>query len=217
MDATGVLGSVVLLDWATVLTYASFLGIALGGAVMRSILGLYRGYTTYQDFQPSKVRMGIEIVASAGFGLVAVSILGEMGIFKFGLNLTAFFAGLMGADLIGLITKKLGITKGMNVVLDERQLKDLDLTENQIRAMHYARTKGEITNRAYQKINSSSHDVAKRDLGSLVKKGRLWRRGGNKRTRYLVRGQGENRAFSGTPKSASLKSPGKCPVGCRPE
>ena len=217
MDATGVLGSVVLLDWATFLTYASFLGMALFGAVMRTLIGLYKAYTTYPDFEPSRVRMGVEILASTAFGLFATLILSEMGVFKFGLVLTALFAGLLGSDLIGLITKKLGLTKSMNVVLSERQMKDADLTENQARAMQYARMKGSIDNSIYRKINQTTHDVSKNELQSLVRKGRLSRTGKTRGVRYVPteRKSGENRANCGIPKEASLRAPGSGPKGVK--
>jgi hypothetical protein len=215
MDATGIFGSVVLLDWAAVLTYASFLGIALFGAVMRTLLGLYKAYTTYPDFTPSKVRMGVEILASTCFGLFATLILDEMGVFKFGLFLMALFSGFLGADLIGLITKKLGLTKSMNIVLSERQMKDADLTENQARAMQYARMKGEITNKVYQRINLTDQSASKKALRSLVLKGRLTMTGSQKGTRYVPTDLGPNRALFGPSDSVAQKGRQKRPSGMR--
>jgi hypothetical protein len=184
MDTSGVFGSVVLLDWATVLTYASFLGFALFGSFCRAMFGLYRAYTTFPDFVPEKARIGVEIVASTFFGLLATVILREMNLLNYALPVVALIAGLLGADLISLITKKLGVSKGMQVILSERQMQDADLSDRQVRAMRYARENGSISNSIYQKINDAGPRTANADLQSLVRKGRLSKKGRTKDVRY---------------------------------
>lgn len=175
----------LVIDQQTVLVYASFLGFALFGSLMRTLFGLYRAYSTYPDFRPEKARMAVEMVASTCFGIFAALILQELKVFSFGLNIMALVAGLLGADLIGLITKKLGVTRSMQIVLSRQQMDNADLTDKQVRTMEYAKSHGSITNRVYQTINGTGPDMAKKDLHSLVKKGRLSKIGHTKDVRYV--------------------------------
>jgi predicted HTH transcriptional regulator len=60
-----------------------------------------------------------------------------------------------------------------------------DLNMRQINGLAYAKQSKRLTNGAYQKLNSVSHDVAKRDLAAMVEKGRLKAVGYNKSTYYV--------------------------------
>jgi ATP-dependent DNA helicase RecG len=52
-------------------------------------------------------------------------------------------------------------------------LKDLGLSERQVKAVLYAKKNGRITNREYQTLNDCSRATANRDLTELVQKGIL--------------------------------------------
>lgn len=175
----------MLIDATVVMTYAAFVGFASLGAVVRSVLGVYKVYTAYPEFVLEKRRIGFEILASVLFGTFAVFLLRELGLFSFGLNVAALVAGLLGADLINLITKRLGLTKSLQVVVSRQQMGLADLNEREIKALEYAKSNGKVTNRTYQKINETTRDVARRELNQLVKTGRLLRSGDYKKTHYV--------------------------------
>ncbi|UOY08228.1 putative DNA binding domain-containing protein [Muricauda sp. SCSIO 64092] len=54
--------------------------------------------------------------------------------------------------------------------LSEEQLKQLGLSERQIKAMQYVKENGKITNKEYQELNDVSRITATRDLKELVEK-----------------------------------------------
>lgn len=181
----------MLIDVTVVMTYAAFVGFAALGAVVRSVLGVYKVYTAYPEFILEKRRIGFEILASVLFGTFAVFLLRELGLFSFGLNIAALVAGLLGADLMNLITKRLGLTKGLQVVVSRQQMGLADLNEREVKALDYAKANEKITNKIYQKINGADRNVATRELNHLARTGRLLRTGDHKRTQYVFSSMGK--------------------------
>ena len=53
-------------------------------------------------------------------------------------------------------------------IYSEAYLKRLGLSERQIKAFKYVKSKGKITNKEYQKINDCSRNTASGDLSNLV-------------------------------------------------
>jgi hypothetical protein len=156
------------------------------GAITRAFFGIYKAYTSVAMFKVDWKRVVVEIAASIFFGTFGVIILQEIGVFKFSMNITALIAGFFGADIVNLITKKLGLTKGLEVKVTEQQVALAEFNERQIAALEYLKTHKRITNAMYQKLNSTTIDVAKRDLTQLVKKGKLKRFGKGKATYYTL-------------------------------
>lgn len=202
------------IDFALVLPYLAFVGFAAFGAMARTLFGIYRAYNTMPVFAVEKRRVGFEILASIFFGIFSVLILREIGLFQFGLNIAALVAGFLGADLTNLISKKLGLTKSLQVVVSRQQMENADLNERQVKAIGYVKAKGRITNKEYQRINQIARDSAKRELNSLVKRGKLQKAGYNKTTYYKMTGPvpekaenrpGENRAVTGLSKRMARK------------
>lgn len=60
------------------------------------------------------------------------------------------------------------------------------LNERQIRAIGYIQEKGQITNREYQRLCSTSWDTAHRDLSDLLQRGIIKREGKGRATHYLM-------------------------------
>ncbi len=164
--------------------YLTFAAFAAFGAVVRAMLGIYKAYNTFPDFKIEWRRILFEIFASIFFGTFGVIALKELGWFEFALTFTAMFAGLLGADTIKLITKRFGLTKGLEVTVSRQQMQNADLNDREVRALEYAKNQNRITNRVYQKINQTSPTVAKKELARLVRRGRLVRVGSFKKTYY---------------------------------
>lgn len=193
--------------------YLTFAAFAAFGAVVRAMLGIYKAYNTFPDFKIEWRRILFEIFASIFFGTFGVIALKELGWFEFALTFTAMFAGLLGADTIKLITKRFGLTKGLEVTVSRQQMQNADLNDREVRAMEYVKRYGKLTNSIYQKVNFVSHDIAKRDLATLVTKGKLQKVGSNRNIQYVERRPGNLRVVSGTPKIYARKMPHKAPSG----
>lgn len=173
------------IELSLILPYLAFVGFTAFGAMMRAVLGIYRAYNTMPVFVLEKRRVGFEILASMLFGTFAVLVLRELNVFPLGLNIAALVAGFLGADLIGLITKRIGLTKSLQVVVSRQQMEYADMNERQVKALQYTESKGRITNKIYQKVNETTPTVAKKELAALVRKGKLFRTGYNKSTSYV--------------------------------
>ena len=167
----------------------TFLLLAGFGAVTRAVLGIYKAYTEFYIVTIDWKRVIFEIAASMFFGSFGIYLLSEItkqafGWQGFGLQVGALVAGFLGADIINIVTKKLGATKGLNIVVAEEQLKFVGLNQNQVNALVYLRDHNRITNEIYQKMNSVSHATATRDLTKLVSKGKLRKAGKGKNIYY---------------------------------
>jgi hypothetical protein len=171
---------------ADLVLISAFMFYSAFGAVTRALFGIYKAYTTIVMFRIDLKRVAIEIVASIFFGTFSSILLQEIGGFKVGMNVAALIAGFFGADLIDLISKKIGLTKSLEVKVTEQQIAQAGLNERQIAALGYLKTHKTITNEIYQKINQTNHDTAKRDLAQLVKLGKIRKVGTGKKTRYEI-------------------------------
>src|SRR3972149_4502235 len=104
--------------------YAAFAGFAAFGAAVRTMLGIYKAMNTYPDFVPEWKRIFLEIIFSVGFGMFGVILLQQFNWFpEAPLNVAAAVAGLFGADTIRVVTKKFGLTKGLEVTVSKQQMK----------------------------------------------------------------------------------------------
>jgi len=54
--------------------------------------------------------------------------------------------------------------------LNEEQIRKLGLNERQIKAVAFIKVNGKITNKEYQKLNTTSERTASRDLFGLIEK-----------------------------------------------
>lgn len=110
----------------------------------------------------------------------------DLGIIKIGVSLAAMVSSLMGPNVVDVIVKKFGLTKNMVIVVSDQQLGFPDLNIRERNAMLYVKENGKISNRVYQKINQTTHDIARNDLEYLLRKGKLKRIGKNKSTYYIL-------------------------------
>ena len=166
----------------------AFMAYALFGAVTRTLLGIYKSYTVSPKAKVKVLwkRVAIEIVASMFFGSFSAILLQEIGAFEYSQILAAIIAGFLGADLITLITKKVGLTSSMKIMVTKEQMDMLGLNSRQRKALEYLNEHGTITNDVYQELNKTSHSSAKNDLGKLVKANKITRHGVKKGTYYTI-------------------------------
>ncbi len=193
---------------AELLTYVFYFELVFFSAIVRSLLGIYHAYNTYPNFKLEKRRVGVEIVASTFFGSFALLLLSRLNIFTYGLDVIAMVAGLFGADAIKLITKKFGLTKGLEVTISRQQMQYADLNDRQMRALDYVKQHRTITNKVYANMNQTDHIVARRELRSMVKSGRFKMIGSTKNIRYVKteeNGLDHNRTLIGPSKSTVRK------------
>lgn len=163
----------------------TILPYAMLGSGVRVIWGVYKAYTSFLSVDLKLARVVVEFLASVMFGIFGGVILSAVGIFTIGASLGTLVSSLLGANVIDLIAKKFGWSKKMEVVVSDQQLSFADLNQRQVNAMQYVKSQGKITNRIYQKINKTTRDVAKYELASLVKKGRLKKVGRTKDISYV--------------------------------
>jgi len=162
----------------TFVTYSSF------GAGARTVFGIYRAYSNYMNFRLNWQRVAIEVLASMFFGIFGAMLLNELGVWKIGINIAAILAGFFGADAITLLTKKFGLSKGIEVrVVEQVEYPDLNLKQQ--KAMEYLKKNGRIMNATYQKMNQVSHRSAIWDLRVLVDK-KLIKKNGSGRGAYYT-------------------------------
>ena len=115
----------------------------------------------------------MEFVVDMLFGTFGGVFLTQLGIFKLGVSMGSLVSSLMGANVVDLVAKKFGVTGKMNIVLSDQQLKFPSFNMKEINAIEFARKEGMITNDIYERINQTTHDVAKYELAALVHKGML--------------------------------------------
>jgi len=155
------------------------------GASMRLLWGVYNAEETFLNLQLSKKRLFFEFLVSMIFGIFGGQLMTDIGMVKIGINLSALVSSLLGANVVNVITKKFGYSKEMRVIVSDQQLQFTEFSPRQMNAMGYARINGKITNQIYQKINQTTHDVAKHELNALVSKKKLKRVGTNRMTTYV--------------------------------
>jgi len=163
----------------------AILPYAILGSGVRVVWGIYKAYTSFLSVSLKPTRVVVEFLAGIMFGIFGGVVLSAVGVFTIGASLGTLVSSLLGANVIELIAKKFGWSKKMEVVVSEQQIGFADLNQRQVNAMQYVKKYGKITNRIYQKINKTTRDVAKYELISLVKKGRLKKVGKTKDISYV--------------------------------
>jgi hypothetical protein len=162
-----------------------FLGYAGFGALIRVVYGIYSAYSNYQQVKLSSKRVTIEFAASVLFGLFGALILNELGFWKVGANIIAILAGLLGANLINLVAKRIGAGKQIEVNVIEK-IEYPDLNPNQQRAIGYMKAGKSLTTKIYQQVTNVSRRKAQWELVQLVEKGYVKRAGKGKETCYKI-------------------------------
>lgn len=119
------------------------------------------------------------------FGTFGAILLNEIGVWKIGINIAAILAGFFGADVITILTKKFGISKGIDVRVVE-VVEHPDLNLKQQKAMEYLKKNGKITNAVYQKMNQVSRKSAAWDLGRLAEKKIIKKIGSGRGAHYIL-------------------------------
>lgn len=156
------------------------------GSLARALLGIYKAYTTIIDFRLNWRRVLVEICTSILLGTFGVIILDGMGGFDFELKIAALVAGFIGSDVATLITKRVGLTKELEIRLTDEQVALSEFNPRQIRALMYLKDNKRITSSIYQRLNQTTIDIAKKDLAKLIRKGKLKRFGKGKASYYTL-------------------------------
>jgi len=166
--------------------FVALLLYALAGSFVRLFYSMYKAYAAMPHGSLSPGRIAMELLAGCVFGMVGGMLLDSMGVLKMGVGIGTVVSAVLGSNAIELVAKKFGWSKKLEVAaLTDEQLQMPDLNPRQINGLQYAKQSKRLTNGAYQRLNSVSHDVAKRDLASMVEKGRLKAVGYNKATYYV--------------------------------
>ena len=158
---------------------------AILGAGVRALFGIYKAYQENEFVQLDYQRLTIEVVSAVFFGLFTVSLLSDMGFLseKVGPKTVALIAGLFGADLMNVLAKRVGVSKGFSFAV-QRLPAYKGLNVRQRRALQYALSGG-ISNDEYQRLNKVRDAIAQRDLSGLAKRGFLKKAGSGRGTRYV--------------------------------
>jgi hypothetical protein len=157
------------------------------GAMVRAAVGLYKAYTGPTPVVIEKRRIGIEIVASMLFGSFSIFLLQRIPvpwIKDVDFNFLALIAGFLGADGINLLTKKIGLTKGLEIRIAQPVITEFN--KRQLAALEFLKTHEKITNRIYQELNMTTRNIATYELQQLVLKGKLKKHGKGKETYYTL-------------------------------
>ena len=163
----------------------AIIAFAFCGSLMRVIYGSYKVYSSYLDIKLNRKRIMMEWAISLWFGFMGGIFLSQLEIVKLGVNAGAFVASILGANVVDLIVKKFGFTKNMQVIVSDQQLGFTEFNRREMNALEFVKLKGKITNKVYQRINQTTHDVAKYELKTLVNKGKLEEVGENKSRFYV--------------------------------
>lgn len=159
---------------------------SLIGSLARTFLGMYKAYTSTIDFRINIRRVLVEVCASFLLGTFGVVIVNGIGMFNFELKLAAMIAGFLGADIVNIVSKKIGLTKGFDIRLTDEQVALGEFNRRQITALKYIKTHKRITRYIYQRLNQTTSYTANRDLSQLVVKGMLRKLGKGRTTYYKM-------------------------------
>ncbi len=157
------------------------------GASTRALFGLYK---VHKRGRIDRVALGsfmMEILSSMFFGTFASMILQEMGWLSLSSETLALIAGFFGADLISIVSRKVGLKSNIDVRMGEEAFLYPELTDRQVRGMEYMKKSGRITNDIYQRLNDISHSSAKRDLRVMQDNKFIKKLGTNRGTYYVLR------------------------------
>jgi len=156
------------------------------GACTRALFGMYKAYGSNLLNRITLERVLIEIIASVFFGTFTSLLLQELGWITVSMEVVALLSGFFGADLVSVISRKVGIRGVMRVQLAEEMMEYADLTERQEAGIRYLKKHGRITNNTYEKLTGTTHDSTKYDLQQLVKMKRIRKHGNGKNTHYTL-------------------------------
>jgi hypothetical protein len=154
------------------------------GAFVRTCYGIWKAFN-YDHCVISKRKILVEFAFSLAFGIFGAIICSEIGYLKFASNIAAIITGLLGANVIDLIVKKVGYGKKLDVNVVEK-VKYPDLNPNQRRAMDYLEQAGRINLKIYQQINNVERRTARWELKKMVDLGYLKKCGGTKGAYYIL-------------------------------
>ena len=156
------------------------------GAMMRLLWGIYKAEEGFLYIRLSGRRMIFEFLISFLFGIFGGALLTDLGLTKVGINFAAIVSSVLGANVIDVVAKKFGYTKSMQVVVSDQQLLPNEFNLREMNALKYFRLRGKITNQIYQKINQTTHDIARHELKALVDRKKLKEIGSTKGAFYML-------------------------------
>ena len=156
------------------------------GACTRALFGVYKAYGSNLLNRITIERVLVEIIASVFFGTFTSLLLQELGWITVSMEVVALISGFFGADLVSVISRKVGIRGVMRVQLAEEMMEYAGLTERQETGIRYLKKHGRITNNTYEKLTGTTHDSTKYDLQQLVKMKRIRKHGNGKNTHYTL-------------------------------
>lgn len=165
--------------------FAAIVPYILLGSLLRIVWGMYKTFSSFLNIQLSWRRIVMEFTVDMLFGAFGGIFLSQLGIFKLGVSLGSLVSSLLGANVVDLVAKKFGVTGKMNIILSDQQLKFPDFNPREINAITYVKSQGKITNKIYENINQTTHDVAKHELNSLTHKGILKKVGEGRGVYYV--------------------------------
>jgi hypothetical protein len=165
---------------------AEILPYILLGSIMRIVWGMYKTFSSFLDIHLSWKRLAMEFIVDMLFGAFGGIFLTQLGVFKLGVSMGCLVSSLLGANVVDIVVKKFGLSGKMSIVLSDQQLKFPTFNMREINAMEFTRKEGKITNGIYEKINCTTHDIAKYELNALVQKGALKKFGNGKATCYIA-------------------------------
>jgi hypothetical protein len=143
---------------------------AFCGSTLRIVYGIYKAYDSFLGIRLSRRRILMEWMMSVWFGFMGGLFLTDLGIIKLGINFGALISSVLGPNVVDVIVKKFGFSKKMVVIVSDQQLGFSEFNQREMNALEFVKSKGKITNKTYQKINHTEHDVAKYELAALAKK-----------------------------------------------
>jgi hypothetical protein len=161
------------------------------GALARALFGLVKTWNSTVDinhFGFNWKRVLMEIVSSILLGIIGILIISESpwSAPSFSMKGLALLGGLFGPDTLKFITKKLGITNAFDIRFTDQQVMLAEFNPRQIAALEYMKKNRIMTSSIYQEINQTSSMTSKRDLATLVKKGKVKKCGKSTATCYKI-------------------------------
>jgi hypothetical protein len=100
----------------------AFVWYAVLGASVREVWGIWRAYETFLSVRLAWKRILITWLLAWFFGIVGGLILNAFNIFPLGVNLAAFFSGVLSGSSINFFAKKMGFSQKLEVPVSEEQL-----------------------------------------------------------------------------------------------
>jgi len=172
---------------AAIETLSVYILFSTIGASTRALFGLYKIYKRDRINRVAMESFLLEIFASMFFGTFASLILQEIGWLNLSKETMSLIAGFFGADLISIVSRKIGLKSNVNVRMSEEAFLYPELTDRQVRGIEYIKKNGRITNDIYQRMNGISHGSSARDLKIMCEMGMIKRKGNNRGTHYVLK------------------------------